>query len=71
MYSTQIISKKSSFPLQNNSVAIRSLKIGTWGMDFEWRRLICTSMKFGIEVCNLQPSPVNVGAQCNPQNIAF
>ena len=32
---------------------------------------ICKSMKFGIEVCNLQPSPVNAGAQCNPQNIAF
>ena len=38
-------SKKSSFPLQNNSVAIRSLKSGTWGMDFEWRRLICTYVK--------------------------
>ena len=32
---------------------------------------ICKSMKFGIEVCNLQPSPVNAGAQYNPQNISF
>ena len=43
MYTTQIISKRSEFSFRK--IIMRPLKIGTWGMDIEWRRLICMYVK--------------------------